>query len=66
MDPTLNALFGTQQSKEKATQIPSGQPELGQARTQLEDVEKTIQQGDWEKFGKAMAALKHLLTEPRR
>jgi len=36
------------------------------ARTQLEEAQKAIQQGDWEKFGKAMEVLKRLLTEPPR
>ena len=66
LDGALNALFGTQQPKEGAAQAPSRQPELSQARTQLEEAQKAIQQGDWEKFGKAMEALKHLLTGPSR
>ena len=71
MEPTLNgalnALFGTQQPQERAVQAPSRQqPELAQARTQLEEAQKAIQQGDWEKFGKAMEGLKRLLTEPPR
>jgi hypothetical protein len=70
MEPTLNgalnALFGTQQPQERAAQAPSRQPDLGQARTQLEEAQKAIQQGDWEKFGKAMEGLKRMLTEPPR
>ena len=66
LDGALNALFGTQQPQEIAAQAPSRQPELGQARTQLEEAQKALQQGDWEKFGKAMAELKRLLTGPRR
>jgi len=31
---------------------------------QFEDAQKAMQQGDWEKFGKAMEALKHLLAIP--
>jgi hypothetical protein len=31
---------------------------------QFEDAQKAMQQGDWDKFGKAMAALKKLLAEP--
>jgi hypothetical protein len=33
-------------------------------RMQFEDAEKAMQQGDWDKFGKAMEALKHLLANP--
>jgi uncharacterized membrane protein (UPF0182 family) len=70
MEPTLNgalnALFGTQQLQERAAQAPGRQPELGQARTQLEEAQKAIQQGDWEKFGRAMQVLKRLLSEPPR
>jgi len=70
MEPTLNgaldALFGTQQPQERAAQAPSRQLELGQARMQLEEAQKALQQGDWEKFGKAMDVLKRLLNEPPR
>ena len=70
MEPTLNgaleALFGAQQPQEKAAQAPGRQTELDQARTQLEEAQKAIQQGDWEKFGKAMDVLKRLLIEPQR
>jgi uncharacterized membrane protein (UPF0182 family) len=68
MEPTLNgaldALFGAQQPQEGAAQEPGRQPELDQARTQLEEAQKAIQQGEWEKFGKAMDVLKRLLTKP--
>jgi uncharacterized membrane protein (UPF0182 family) len=66
LDGALNALFGTQQPQMSAAQTPSRQPELGQARTQLEEAQKALQQGDWEKFGKAMDVLKRLLSEPPR
>jgi len=70
MEPTLNgaldAIFGTQQPQERATQAPGRMPELGQAKTQLDEAQKAIQQGDWEKFGKAMDGLKRLLAEPPR
>jgi uncharacterized membrane protein (UPF0182 family) len=66
LDGALNALFGTQQPQERAAQAPSRQPELGQARTQLEEAQKALQQGDWERFGKAMDVLKRLLNEPPR
>ena len=35
-----------------------------QARLQFDDAQQAMQHGDWEKFGKAMAALKHLLANP--
>jgi hypothetical protein len=31
---------------------------------QFEDAQKAMQQGDWDKFGKAMEALKRLLANP--
>ena len=43
---------------------PGAQPELGQARAQFDEAQKAMQQGDWEKFGKAMEALKRLLAGP--
>ncbi len=69
MEPTLNgalnALFGTQQpGVGAAPQSPGPRPELGRARTQLEEAQKALQEGDWEKFGKAMAVLERLLTKP--
>ncbi len=42
------------------------QPESGQARTQFDEAQKAMQQGDWENFGKAMDALKHLLAGPAK
>ena len=41
-----------------------GTPELGQARAQFDEAQKAMQQGDWGNFGKAMDALKRLLTGP--
>ncbi len=67
MEPTLDeaiqSVFGTQQPQNPA-QAPRGHPELGQARAQFDEAQKAMQQGDWEKFGKAMDALKRLLTGP--
>jgi hypothetical protein len=37
---------------------------LGQARAQFDAAQKAMQQGDWGNFGKAMDALKRLLTGP--
>jgi hypothetical protein len=75
LDEALDALFGGPQPQavEKPTQpqttgaaaqvsnLTSGP---GQAKLQFEDAQKAMQQGDWEKFGKAMAELKHLLAGP--
>ena len=67
MEPTLDeaiqSVFGTQQPQ-NAAPAPRGQPELGQARAQFDEAQKAMQQGDWEKFGKAMEALKRLLAGP--
>jgi uncharacterized membrane protein (UPF0182 family) len=70
MEPTLeealNALFGTQQSLEGSSAPPTStaQPALAEARTQLEDARKAMQNGDWAKFGTAMDGLEHQLAEP--
>ena len=76
MEPTLDealaALFGTPQPQATpaaqaigaAAKVTTGQLDAGQARMQFEDAEKAMQQGDWDKFGKAMEALKHLLANP--
>ena len=67
MEPTLDeaiqSVFGTEQPQNPAL-VTRSQPESGQARAQFEEAQKAMQQGDWEKFGKAMDALKHLLTGP--
>jgi uncharacterized membrane protein (UPF0182 family) len=66
MEPTLDdavkAVFGVRQP-EKARVSPSVQTEvLTEARNQLEKAQKAAQQGDWKAFGRAMDALKQLLT----
>ena len=71
MEPTLDeaigAVFGTQQPQNPG-QAVLRQPEPGQAtaqfRAQFDEAQKALQQGDWEKFGKAMAVLKRLLAGP--
>jgi hypothetical protein len=67
MEPTLDeaiqSVFGTQ-TTQNAAQAPRGQPDLGQARAQFDDAQKAMQQGNWGDFGKAMAALKGLLSGP--
>ena len=77
MEPTLyqalNALFGTQPATaqaraEQTTGASTGatvhQVDSGQARGEFLDAQKAMQQGDWDKFGKAMEALKQLLANP--
>jgi uncharacterized membrane protein (UPF0182 family) len=76
LDEALTALFGTQQPQAGGTQgrvaqttgasadAATGQVNFGQARMQFEDAQKAMQQGDWDKFGKAMEALKRLLANP--
>jgi uncharacterized membrane protein (UPF0182 family) len=67
MEPTLDeaiqSVFGTQQPQNPA-QAPSRQPEFGHARTQFDEAQKAMQQGDWATFGKAMEALKRVLAGP--
>jgi uncharacterized protein len=76
LDEALNDLFGTQQPQAGATpapvaqttgaaaQVTAAQMDSGQARTQFDNAQQAMQQGDWDKFGKAMAALKKLLANP--
>jgi hypothetical protein len=68
MEPTLDeaiqSVFGTTQPSSISAQAPGGHPELGQARTQFDDAQKAMQQGNWGDFGKSMDALKRLLAEP--
>jgi uncharacterized protein len=71
LDEALNALFGTPKPQTGATPTTGAPPaattdqaEFGTARMQFEAAQKAMQQGDWEKFGKAMDALKQLLANP--
>jgi uncharacterized membrane protein (UPF0182 family) len=66
LDEALNDLFGTQQPLEGSSQPPTRQPALEQARTQLEEARKAMQQGDWAKFGTAMDGLERQLAGPAR
>jgi uncharacterized membrane protein (UPF0182 family) len=74
MEPTLDEaisdLFGGQQpgnavggssvtAPAQSSQRP--QPQLDEARKQLNAAQKAAQQGNWEDFGKAMQSLSHLL-----
>jgi uncharacterized membrane protein (UPF0182 family) len=73
LDLALNALFAGHTtlpgatgpgapSSPAITSIP--QPALEQARAQLEDARKSMEQGDWAKFGVAMQGLEHDLGGP--
>ena len=64
LDEALNDLFGTQQPLQGSSQPPAPQPALEQARMQLEEARKAIQEGDWAKFGTAMEGLEHQLAGP--
>ena len=73
LDEALNALFGTQRpvaamhgdkAQTTATTAATSKLDFDQARQQFEDAQKAMRQGDWDKFGKAMDALKHLLANP--
>jgi uncharacterized membrane protein (UPF0182 family) len=68
MEPTLDeaiqAVFGGQQPQNLA-QAAGRQPESVQARAQLDEAQKALQQ-DWENFTKAMDALKRSLTGPAK
>ncbi len=71
LDEALHDLFSTQQPQAVATpstgaaaQATTRQSDFGAARMQFEAAQKAMQQGDWDQFGKAMEALKHLLANP--
>jgi len=67
LDEALNAIFGTQQPVEpleRSSQPPTREPALEQARMQLEEARKALQQGNWAKFGTAMEGLEHQLAVP--
>ena len=74
LDEALSALFGKQQPQAVTAQGPAAgrstganaatSTDAGQARTQFDNAQQAMQQGDWDKFGKAMAALKLLLANP--
>jgi uncharacterized membrane protein (UPF0182 family) len=62
LDQALVAVFGgPQQQMQPTTTTPRKQQSLERARLQFQEAEKAMQQGDWEKFGKAMGELKQLL-----
>lgn len=72
MERTLNeaiaALFGTEQAQNRAPgsgPAPNPEPQLREARMQLDAAQKAMQQGNWEDFGKAMQSLSRLLGPPK-
>jgi uncharacterized membrane protein (UPF0182 family) len=66
MEPTLDeaiqAVFGAQPPGAAAPASAARPAELERARAQLDAVQKAMQQGNWEELGKAMEALKRLLS----
>jgi len=76
LDGALDGLFGTPQSQAgtthgggaqptgSAVQTTASQLNSSQARSEFEDAQKAMQNGDWGKFGKAMEALKQVLGNP--
>ena len=76
LDEALTALFGARQPQAAGTPahvaqttgaaaaVTTVQLDADQARMQFDDVQKAMQQGDWNKFGEAMEALKQLLAHP--
>ena len=77
LDEALNALFNcaahlqvvaTQgraaETTGAAPQVSTPASNSSQARMQFEEAQKAMQQGDWDKFGKAMEALKRQLAMP--
>ena len=69
MEPTLDeaiqAVFGTRQPQTPGQ--PAGRPlESGKARAAFDQAQKAMEQGDWGNFGKAMDALKGLLSGPSK
>ena len=64
LDRALQAVFGTAQPAAKKVSAPIQSEGLTQARKELEKAEKAVERGSWEGFGKAMEALKKLLSQP--
>ncbi|MGB6111169.1 MAG: hypothetical protein WBG35_08590, partial [Acidobacteriaceae bacterium] len=55
-----NAVGGSSVSAPPQKKAQS-QPQLDEARRQLDAAQKAAQQGNWEEFGKDMQSLSHLL-----
>jgi hypothetical protein len=69
MEPTLDeaiqAVFGTGQPPQTGRSSQE-HPEFAQAKTQFDEAQKAMKQGDWRDFGKAMDALKSLFAAPAK
>lgn len=72
MGPTLDAAIGdlfipqrpqaaSPQTSKSQPAAAASQPSLDQARSSLDQAMKGLQQGNWEKFGKAMDSLEQRL-----
>jgi uncharacterized membrane protein (UPF0182 family) len=61
LDRALQVIFGKAQPEEKRAAAPVQIEALSKARSEIEKAEKSLQQGNWEDFGKAMERLKQLL-----
>ena len=69
LDEALQSVFGSgAQQPAAAAAAPSAHeaPEWVQARALFDEAQKAMQQGDWEKFGKAMEALKRILSQSKK
>jgi uncharacterized membrane protein (UPF0182 family) len=66
LDQALQSVFGTAQPAAKKVTAPAQIEALTQAKKELEKAEKAMQRGSWEGFGKAMEALKDLLSQPSK
>jgi len=74
LDEALEALFGTQRPEVLSTKEPeanmsgrsakvsTSMSSIDSAKVQFDDAQTAMQQGDWQKYGNAMAQLKHLLS----
>ncbi|HUJ39174.1 MAG TPA: UPF0182 family protein [Candidatus Acidoferrales bacterium] len=68
LDEALQSVFNGQATQpEAAVTLPTREsPEWAEAKAKFEEAQKAMQQGDWEKFGKAMDALKRILAKPKK
>ena len=68
MEPTLDeavsAVFHTPAPTAQSPVIAIRQQDIDRARTEFENAQKAMRNGDWESFGKAMEDLKKSLTAP--
>ncbi len=62
LDEAIQAVFGMAPTPQ-ARLLPHEHEELAQAKSEFDDAQKAMQQGDWKDFGKAMNTLKQVLAE---